>query len=161
MREICADIRRHVGDVAAEWERLLAETPPTRIPADFQIDKVADFVLRIVRAVLCRPEDEEYGEFLWMAIERGMLRRSQGMPEHVIYEEYFQLQRALWNYVRTSYSVSVDVMEMMGSVSIATTHATNAALLGYHREEIEEAGRWHAMVELLPGRDLWIYNGPA
>lgn len=146
--EICHDLKSHVPEVVAEWERLVREEPWYSLPAAERIDNLPDVVVGLVEASLCRPLDEEaHRRKIEEAAQHGRARRTQGIPEHLMPTEYHLLRRALSRYLIQKFGSSDHVTKAILEFDTAISVATNASMWGYYREEIEAIGKWEAGME--------------
>ena len=143
MEEICQNLKSHVPDVIARWERLVREHPWFSLPADHRIDALPEVVVGLVEASLCNPVDREaHRQKVEAACTHGEDRRRQEIPEHLIFTEYHLLRQALWYYLVDTYGSSDRTSEAIMRLDNAITLATNASMWGYHRPEIEALGKW-------------------
>jgi hypothetical protein len=150
VKEICENIKAHVGDVIAEWERLVREEPWFSLPAAHRIDSLPEVVVGIVEASLCDPADvDSHRQKVYAAAEHGRHRGEQGLPETVIFTEYHLLRQAIWHYLERSGTEPGKLLRAVSMIDLALTVATNASLWGYHREAIEAMGKWEQGMERL------------
>ncbi|HEX2190420.1 MAG TPA: hypothetical protein VHG51_16040 [Longimicrobiaceae bacterium] len=150
MRAICEDIKAHVHEVMAEWERLAACSPwATLSPAD-RAGGLPEVVVGLVEAALCSATDVEAHRMkVRAAAEHGECRRRHGVAEAVMFEEYHLLRRALWSYLTRKFGAGDRSVQAIGRIDTAITLATEASLWGYNRPEIEALGKWEAGLERL------------
>jgi hypothetical protein len=143
MNRLCADIRTNAAEVLAEWERLVREQPWYSLPPDRRIGNLQEVLIGLVEASLCEPRDlAAQRAQIEAACTHGVERRTQGVPEHLIFTEYHLLRQAIWYYLVRRHGTSDRVTEAIMRIDSAMTLATNASLWGYHREEIEALGKW-------------------
>jgi hypothetical protein len=161
MRSICELIKAHIPEVIAEWERLVREQPWFSLPPDHRIDHLPDVVVGLVEASLCRPQDvEAHRQKIRAACEHGTSRRARGVPEHLIFTEYHLLRQAIWYYLcRTLDPADDRVVDAMLRIDSALSTATNAAMWGYHRAEVEAMGRWEESVARILESSLLLRRG--
>ena len=150
MKQICEDIKAHTDEVIAEWEKLVREQPWYSLPRDHRVANLPEVVVGLVEASLCDPVDREaHRQKAWAAAEHGQLRRAQGVSEMLIFTELHLLRHAIWRYLMRTVGPTDRAVDAINRIDTAMTLATNAALWGYHREEIEALGKWPESLEAL------------
>jgi hypothetical protein len=148
MREICDRVKAGVGEILADWDGLVREEPWFSLPADQRIDDLPEVVIGLAEAALCVPAvEEKTRQNVEAAVEHGENRRRHGIPEHLILTEYSLLRRAIWRFLVRHFHPSDLLTEAMLRLDTAIGVASNAAMWGYHREEIEAIGNWDESVE--------------
>lgn len=150
MKEVCENIKAHVAEVIAEWDRLVHAEPWFTLPVKHRIDSLPDVLVGIVEAALCEPADvEAHRQKVQAAAEHGYHRRTQNLPETVIFTEYHLLRQAIWHYLDQSGTDPGKLLRAVSHIDLALTVATNASLWGYHREAIQALGKWEEGMERL------------
>jgi hypothetical protein len=150
VKEVCENIKAHVPEVIAEWDRLVREEPWFTLPAKHRIDSLPEVLVGIVEASLCEPASvEAHRQKVHAAAEHGFHRRTQNLPETVIFTEYHLLRQAIWHFLDRSGTEPGKLLRAVSHIDLALTVATNASLWGYHREAIQALGKWEEGMERL------------
>lgn len=160
MKDVCENIKAHVPEVIAEWDRLVREEPWFTLPAQHRINSLPDVVVGIVEAALCEPLDvKSHRQKVHAAAEHGHHRRTQDLPETVIFTEYHLLRQALWHYLERAGTEPAKLLRAVSHIDLALTIASNASLWGYHREEIMALGRWDEGLERMVHESPFLKAG--
>lgn len=131
--------------VVAEWDRLSDEEPWRGLPPAHRVDALPALVRGLVSMALADTgPGERVQAGLAPAFEHGAQRRRLGFPDDVLFREYQILRDALWRLVRSE-ARQEEAHQAIFCLDAAITVATRASLLGYHRAEIDAAGRWEEM----------------
>ena len=151
---LCADPNALVPEVMAEWQALASEEPWHTLPNAHRFDSLPDLVAGLLDASVCQPNDRAaYRAKLEAAATHGSTRRTQGFAHDLLLTEHYLLREAIWRVLRRRYPD--DATTLVLRVDSAVTAATRASLHGFHRAEIERAGRWPAVIdELADGSPL-------
>lgn len=148
MKEICEDLKRNAPAVIGRWEAFVREQPWYSLPATHRVDNLPQLVIGLVEASLCTPADiESHRQNVSAAVEHGEHRRSQEIPESLIFTEYHLLRQAIWYHLVEVFGASDRTAAAIMRIDAAITVATNASMWGYHRREIESLGKWDAGIE--------------
>lgn len=148
MREICEELKRSAPAVVRRWEAFVREQPWYSLPATHRVDNLPQLVVGLVEASLCTPADlESHRQKVRAAVEHGEHRRSQEIPESLIFTEYHLLRQAIWYHLVEQFGASDRTASAIMRIDTAITVATNASMWGYHRREIEALGKWDEGIE--------------
>lgn len=148
MNRIGEDLIEHVPDVLSRWEALIRDQPWRSLSAEHRINGLPKVLARIADAALCRPvEGHAHGAMVEAAVEHGATRRTHCIPEHLMFAEYHLLRQAIWDHLAQKFGVGTDTAQAIMRIDAVITVATNASMWGYHRQEIEAAGKWEAGIE--------------
>lgn len=162
VKDVCEHIKAHVAEVIAEWDRLVREEPWFTLPAEHRINSLPEVVVGLVEASLCDPADvESHRQKVHAAAEHGYHRRTQNLPETVIFTEYHLLRQAIWHYLDSVGTEPRKLLRAVSQIDLALTVATNASLWGYHREAIEALGKWDEGMERLVHESPFLKARPA
>jgi hypothetical protein len=143
MRFIGQEIRSCVTEVLTEWDRLVREEPWFSLPPENRRGELPDVIAAIAAATLCYPDRlDAHRSQVEAAALHGERRRAQGLPEHVIPSELHLLRQALWRYLTRRHGSSDRTTSAILRIDRGITVATNAAMWGYYRDEIEGMGKW-------------------
>lgn len=160
MRAICEDIKSHVPEILADWERLVQEEPWYSLPREHRINSLPAVITGLVEASLCAPaEKEAHRAKVAAACEHGVSRREQGIPEHLISTEYHLLRRAIWHYLLRKFGPSDRVAGAIMRIDMAITAATNASMWGYYRKEVEAQGKWEEVFDRIVASSPFLSGG--
>ncbi len=150
MKEICADLKKHVAEVIVEWERLVREEPWYSLPSEHRIDGLPEVVLRLLQASLCDPHSHEvHRQQALAAAKHGADRREDNIPEQTILTEYHLLRRAIWRYLTRTFGSSESTTRAILRIDIGISVATNASMWGYYKPEIEALDKWEESIARL------------
>jgi hypothetical protein len=148
MEGFCATIRDSADGIMEDWQRLARAQPWYCLPGTDRSGLLRDVLLGLVDAAICEPSDESaHRRKVSAAWKHGQRRRAQGVPEHLIFNEYHLLRQALWYYLITTFGPTEEITDAIMRVDVALTVATNASLWGYHKDEIDALGRWDEGME--------------
>ena len=150
MQTIAKSLEEHPKEVLGEWHKLTRQEPWLALPEIFSLNHLPEVIRGLARAALVAPGDRNaLAEKVWAAAQHGQDRLEQGFAEHLIHTEYHLLRRSLWRFIQREHGQSLQHYEAIARLDAATTLATSAALLGYHRAALEKRGDWPAAVERL------------
>lgn len=138
-------IQDDLEDLVSEWVRIAVEEEyqSNFTTRDELIDGLPALIAGIATAALQEPlAPEAHMDKIGRAAEHGSERRSQGLPEHVIFDDYRFLQRAVSSYLWARFGRGAKVTEAILRFDAATSTASSASLFGYFRAEIEGTGQW-------------------
>lgn len=157
---IVAYLEEHTAEVVTEWERLLRRYSSLQ-PGAHRIGTHLELILALAAISLCTPADlDAHRRLMNAAAEHGYGRRSQGVPEHVIPEEYHLLMNALRSLVGSKFRHNGADAALV-QLGTATTLAINASMWGYYRAEIQALGRWDRGMERLMSLSPFLRRGPS
>ena len=150
LQTIAKSLEEHPDEVLGEWHKLTRQEPWLALPEVASLNHLPEVIRGLAAAALVAPGDREaLAEKIWAAAQHGQDRLEQGFPEHLIHTEYHLLRRSLWRFIERNHGQSLQHYEAIARLDAATTLATAAALLGYHRAALEKRGDWPAAVERL------------
>ena len=150
LQMIATSIQERTEEVLEEWDQLTRREPWLALPEVFDLNHLPEVIRGLVAAALASPGDRDaLAEKVWAAAQHGQDRLEQGFPEHLIFTEYHVLRRSLWRFIERNHGHSLKHYEAIARLDAATTLATSASLLGYHRAALEKRGDWPAAVERL------------
>jgi hypothetical protein len=138
-------LERCIPAILAEWERSAAEGT---LRALCQEDRAGDLaaVLRAMSVALHpHPMPGAVDRFIETAAAHGARRRTQGVHEACLFEEYDYLGSAVPHGLRlcqTSPLAPEDLVALEGGL----TTAILAGLRGFHRGEFERRGTWEEVL---------------
>lgn len=136
-----------IPSVLDEWGR---SARSGQLQALCESDRAGDLasVLRTMAAAF-RPTRAGSGtvdEFIETAAAHGARRRSQGLGESCLFEEYDLLGSALPRALRTCPGSPQLSPDELVSLEGGLTTAILAGLRGFHRGEFERRGAWHETI---------------
>lgn len=150
MLHLCLELKQHADDVIALWESLAVSEPWLLLPQQDRVDHLPDVIRAISDAALCTAgATVPLRELTDLCVVHGLHRAEQGVPDHVIPMEYDLLRRATWIFLRRHSKVAegqTDVTAIL-RVDAAISVAMRAAIIGYHRPQLELSGRWPSAIE--------------
>lgn len=132
---------RCIPAILAEWERAAAGG---ELRALCQEDRAGDLasVLRAMSVALHpHPEPGAVDRFIETAAAHGARRRTQGVHEACLFEEYDYLGSAVPHGLRLCQSAPLAPEDLLALEGGLTT-AILAGLRGFHRGEFERRGTW-------------------
>lgn len=152
LQEAAAALERDVPELLAEWTAITAEEPWLSLPAEHRLNSIPIVVENLIRVALGGGEDRR-SLVIASGIEHGESRRSTGMPYELIMTEYYLLREAMWRRVQRVLPAELRAPAIL-RIDRTITVSQRAALLGYHRRELEASGRWvnslNSLAEELP-----------
>ena len=83
------------------------------------------------------------------AARHATARAGEGADHARVVLEYYLLRNAVWSYFREKAASGPDEERAIMLVDLAISVATRAALLGYHRRELERQHRWGGALKRL------------
>jgi hypothetical protein len=147
MNAICEDLRRHIGEIVGEWERLARAARRPSSSEHRASEALADVIIGLVEASLCTPANvSAHREKVRAAAEHGYECRQRGLPDEAVLSEYHLLRQALWEYLARSFGPHRS-LKAIARIDSAISIATTASLWGYNREEIRSLGKWEQGLE--------------
>ncbi|HUG38845.1 MAG TPA: RsbRD N-terminal domain-containing protein [Longimicrobiales bacterium] len=152
LKELCDRISEEAADITEQvlhrWGEIAESEPWLALPADLDFDHLPALIRRMAVASLCTTFDRgACRDMLAAAATHGEHRARQGFDESLIYREYHLLRRALWARMKSDHGESANVYYASIRMDAISTLATAGALHGMHRTELEEQGRWPAVLE--------------
>jgi hypothetical protein len=141
------DIKAHVGEILKTWTEITATEPWMALPVTHRLDALPIVTAALVDAALTpgRGRVDRYRRFVYAAAEHGETRRKQGFDRELLFTEHYLLREAIWQFLtRTHPDHATDAVLHLDA---AVTVGTRASLVGFHREEFTEKGRWPAILE--------------
>ncbi len=125
------------------WTSICTTEPWLVLPPDLDQDHLPQLVRDLADAALADGEsDDARRRLVWTAVEHGAQRRRCGFAENLIYTEYHLLRRTLWRYLRERFPESPGTVEAILRIDAAITISSSGSLLGFHRDTLEQVGRW-------------------
>lgn len=146
--QICDAIKTNLPDIVRRWSALTEELPWGDLMPEDRASHVPELILGLAVAALCADEASQ-GEQVWKSATHGEHRRQQGFPETILLSEYSLLRQAMWSYIRELDTDSDQALDAVSRLDLAVTLATQAAMHGYHREEMERLELWPSKIEQL------------
>jgi len=139
---LAATLRQCIPTILDEWARRARGSEIESICAEEREGNLAD-VLRAMSLALgpYQPGSRAVDDFIEMAAVHGARRRSQGIREECLFEEYDLLGAAMPHAMRACQAKPLapeDVLVLEGGL----TTAILAGLRGFHRGELERRGPW-------------------
>lgn len=150
--EICEDVRDHLPAILDDWRELIAERPWLELPPDIDLDHLPSLVDALLDAVKCgkTESDRPRRAVIEYALRHGSDRRSHGLEDHVLFQEFHLLREAIWAGIRRRHGASGTAFAAIGRIDAVITAATRGSLHGYHRVEWDDS-----VVESLVGECSW------
>ena len=149
MRQLGIDLTEHVPEILGVAAEVLAETlaaTPLALPPGHTLEPLAAVIVDLADASLLHPHDLAAHERKGAAAVRyGEQRRSEGVPERVIFAEFAALREALRRYLGRCGRPRPTVREARLRLDMAASVAELAAVRGYHRAEFERVGLWESL----------------
>lgn len=150
IHRIAEHLLANTDAILARWEDAVREEPWFSLPREHRVANLAAVVQAIAEASLLAPGSRDAIRKVVIAgAKHGFNRREQGIPESVIPIEFHLLRRALWRYLSETFSPREDTYSAIVAVDGQITHALNASMWGYYREEIDAHGGWENAIEKL------------
>lgn len=150
-------------EILTHWQTLATREPWRRLPSGDHLHQL-DALLR----PLLHAAGGEDGETHWhvtytrCAAEIGRRRRDDGVPREALFGDFHLLRQATWEAIRQRLP-GEEASTVILRIDAAITVCTRAALLGYHRPELEPERRWQDLLEqatrdspLWPARDAEV-----
>jgi hypothetical protein len=140
--ELCNDPRPHVAGILAEWEA--ARRADAAWPESARLDRRAAVVAAaVLDAALCRPaEPASVAGNVSASAAYGEARREQGVADDVVRADYALLRAAVWRHLTRE--GQLHALDTVLRVDAALATSGRAALIGFHRAELEADGEWLA-----------------
>lgn len=139
---LAATLRQCIPTILDEWARRARGSEIESICADDREGNLADVLLAMSVALgPHQPGSHAVDDFIETAAAHGARRRSQGIHEACLFEEYDLLGAALPHAMRVCQERPLapeDVLVLEGGL----TTAILAGLRGFHRGELERRGPW-------------------
>ena len=155
MQALCDDLKSNTRAIALLWD-VAVDLEPWILPRQHaRSDFVPELVSLIADCILCsRPSRESVLALAQAAARHAGARASSGADATRVVFEYYLLRNAMWTYFRQRNSPpagGTDGKEVQAIlfVDVAISMATRAALLGYHRPELEAQDRWSGALDRL------------
>ncbi len=151
---LCETIKANAGEIGAnvisDWGHISGAEPWLVLPDRLDLDHIPQLVRQLAAASLCTDFDRALcQDVIRTAADHGDRRRGEGYEETLLHREYHLLRRALADRLRRMHGEDTTVFLAMMRIDALTTLAIAAALHGFHRKELEERGRWPAVIERL------------
>jgi len=145
--EIRDDVKAHVDAILRDWERITAEEPWMSLPEHHRLDALPKVAQALCDAALTPSGGsvEAYRQFVWAAVGHGEMRRQQGFAKELLFTEHYLLRQAMWRYVTAHHLARA--AETLVRLDAAVTVGTRASITGFHHAELQQRGRWPAVVE--------------
>lgn len=138
-----------IPQLLVELTSITSEEPWLSLPADERLDSIPRVVRDLVHAALTDPAPAQCrGRLIESAIAHGEHRRQQEFAHDVLFTEYYLLREATWRRVRAIVAPELRT-EVILRIDHTITVSQRAALLGYHRRELEASGRWASSLNAL------------
>lgn len=139
--------------VVASWVALSDRPPWARLTTGERIDHLAPLLESLFRAVFEETTERTHrAEMIRNAATHGEERRAQGYDEEIILEEYYLIRDLLWTELRARLPAG-EATPIIIRVDAALSLASAACLRGMHRQALEAAGQWPAVLDALVRRD--------
>ncbi len=149
MRQLGIELTEHAPLVLRLAESALAEMPLWR-PPGHSFEPLAEVVVNLVDASLLHPRDLGVHERkIAAAIRYGEERREQGLSERFIFAEFTALREGLLEYLARCGRAPATVREARIRLDMAVSVAELAAIRGFHRATLEQAGVWDTLTRRL------------
>lgn len=154
-QQICDDPAAHLPGILHELTTLARREPWLAIPEDRRVSTLGPLALALVSASICEPADEdrqaaEVGACITAAVSHGAARRALGGSDEILFKDFFALREAVWAFLRRLPGADrTQAAHAILRTDVIAAFATRAALYGFHRAEIEDAGRWPGVLEQL------------
>lgn len=149
-KQICDALRENLPEIVRRWSALTEDLPWGDLTPEERTEHVPEVILGLARAAICAPGDaESHSEKIWKSAAHGESRRARGLPETTLLAEYSLLRQAIWSYIRDLDTRPERALEAITRMDLAMTLATQAAMHGYNRQEMERLGLWPKKIEQL------------
>ncbi len=146
MRQLGIDILQHEGEVLRLFREVISE-PPVRLSPDHDLGTLPQVIHDLVEVSLLSPTDlAGHQRKVADGVAHGEMRRSQGFEERIIFEEFAAVREALRRYLDTCPVPRWKRREANMRLDMALSVAELAAIRGYHRAALEQAGLWDTLV---------------
>jgi hypothetical protein len=148
MKKLGEAIQKNVSEIVTEWETMIRQQPWYSLPEEDRLEPLPAVIMGLVDAALCRPDSvEAHRANVEAAANHGRERRRHGVPEYLMFTEYHLIRQAIWYFVVRTFGASEYTAAAIMRIDGVISTSTNAAMWGYHREEIEGLGKWAEGIE--------------
>ena len=148
LRVLCARLRLGIPAIIADWQEIVREEAGRALPSDYSLEELAEVVLGIVEASLCRPANVRVQQqFVRAAGAHGAGMRRQGLSDALVLIEYDLLRRAIWHRLARLEADPATALALITRVDQAITLSTAASMYGYASPadwEQQRTGEWVA-----------------
>lgn len=152
MRHLAEAIRDQAGEILERWDMQHKAAQP-HLGLDTRDDRLNSLVHVITTLAFASVPDQApavYREALDAAADHGKVRRQQGFTNDALQRECFGLRQALWKFLQEQAGVDAETAaNAILRIDQAATLTWQAALLAFHRPELEERGVWPEAMERL------------
>lgn len=146
MLQLGIDLKEHEPEVIRLFREVITE-PPLRLPQDHDIGTLPVIIHELVEVSLLQPHNLAAHEAkITAAVAHGEHRRRGGFEERIIFEEFAAIREALRRYLDTCPIPRWKRREALIRLDMSLSVAELAAIRGYHRATLEQAGLWDSLI---------------
>jgi hypothetical protein len=141
------DIKAHVDEILQTWTQIAVAEPWMSLPSHHRLDALPTVTVALADAALTpgHGRADRYRQFVRAAADHGATRRQQGFDRELLFTEQYLLREAIWQFLARDHPD--DAADAVLRLDAAVTVGTRASLVGFHRVEFTEKGRWPAILE--------------
>lgn len=152
MRHLAEAIRDQASEILETWDTQHRAVQPY-LGLDTRDDRLNSLVHVITTLAFASVPDQAraiHREALDAAAEHGLVRRQQGFTSEALQKECYGLRHALWAFLREREGVDAKMAaDAILRIDQAVSLTWQAALLAFHRPELEESGAWPEALDRL------------
>lgn len=135
-------LRASIPDIMARWQVTVDSEPGLAGAATLDVDslpELLDTALTLLGDPTGAPAERRH--LVAWGVKHGRDRILQGVPDELIFKEFYVLRRAVWDVLRDLEGCAEAASRIITHVDGVLAVASRASLRGYYHEHFEAGGK--------------------